>query len=277
VGGARRPAGSVADGRTPGWVAACSQIAAALGRRDRLLVMGEPGTGKSTLVVDLFRQAHPAGHVVTGQADRVVREADLSRTGTPEVPVLVVLGHVDRLGDDDVDRLGAFLPSLDRGRHLVAATVGDASVGAELPFQAALGLFEEAVTLPPLRFRSGDLPLIVARVLSELAPARRIRLHPEASRLIARYSWPRNVTQLREALSSALLKRPVGEIQPEDLPGWCRTTGTRTLTPLETAERDAIVTALQHCRGNRMHAATSLGMARSSLYRKIRAYAITDA
>jgi transcriptional regulator of acetoin/glycerol metabolism len=68
----------------------------------------------------------------------------------------------------------------------------------------------------------------------------------------------------------------VGEIQLEDLPGWCRTAGTRTLTPLETAERDSIVTALQRCGGNRMHTAESLGMARSSLYRKIKTYAITD-
>jgi transcriptional regulator of acetoin/glycerol metabolism len=103
-----------------------------------------------------------------------------------------------------------------------------------------------------------------------------VRLHPEVNRLIGRYAWPRNITQLREALHAALLKRPVGEIQPEDLPGYCRTTGNRTLTPIETAERDAIVSTLAHCGGNRMHAAASLGIARSSLYRKIKAYSITD-
>jgi transcriptional regulator of acetoin/glycerol metabolism len=69
----------------------------------------------------------------------------------------------------------------------------------------------------------------------------------------------------------------VGEIQPEDLPAYCRTAGTRTLTPLETAERDAIIRGLEECAGNRVQAAASLGIARSSLYRKIRAYAITDA
>jgi transcriptional regulator of acetoin/glycerol metabolism len=277
VSGARRPAVSAADGRSPGWISAGSQMADALGRGERLLVMGEPSTGKSTLVVELFRRAHPAGHVATGEADQLVREAAALLPGTAVAPTLVVLGHIDRLGADGVDRLRMFLASLDRSRHLVAATLSDASVGADLPFQAALGLFEQAVTLPPLRFRTDDLPLIVARILSELAPDRRVRLRPEVSRLIGRYAWPRNVTQLREALHYALLKRPVGEIQPEDLPGWCRTSGTRTLTPIETAERDAIVTVLQRCGGNRMHTAESLGMARSSLYRKIKAYAITDA
>jgi transcriptional regulator of acetoin/glycerol metabolism len=155
--------------------------------------------------------------------------------------------------------------------------VSGVSVGPDLPVQAALGHFEQAVTLPPLRFRTDDLPGITARILSELAPDRRVRLHPEVSRLIGRYAWPRNLPQLREALQAALLTRPVGEIRSEDLPGWCRTASTRTLTPLEAAERDAIVTALRQCGGNRVHAAASLGMARSSLYRKIRTYAITDA
>ena len=74
------------------------------------------------------------------------------------------------------------------------------------------------------------------------------------------------------ALHQALLRRPVGEIRPEDLPGWCRTSGARTLSPIEAAERDAIVSALQQCGGNRVHAAAALGMARSSLYRKIKKY-----
>jgi transcriptional regulator of acetoin/glycerol metabolism len=275
-GGGRRPVCPAADGRSPGWTSACAEIEAALRRRDRLLVMGEQGTGKRTLVTELFHRAHPAGHVVAGDVPQVLREAQLPTAGTAAAPTLVVLGHLDRISADEVGHLRAYLASVDRSGHLVAATLHDASLGADLPFQAALGDFEQAVTLPPLRFRADDLPLVVGRILSELAPDRRVRLHPETSRLIGHHGWPGNVRQLREALQAALLRRPVGEIGPADLPGWCRTAGTRTLTPIETAERDAIVAALQQCGGNRTHAAASLGMARSSLYRKIRAFAITD-
>jgi transcriptional regulator of acetoin/glycerol metabolism len=261
-------------GRSPGWLAACAQLTAALCRGDHLLVMGEPGTGKSTLVIERFTRLHPGGHVLTAEADEVARAGLPDAAGASG---LVVLRHLDRVAADDVDGLRAVLASLGRGGKVVAATLGDASTAADLPFQALLGCFGQAVTLPPLRFRTDDLPLVVARLLTELAPDRRVRLHPQAARLTARHTWPGNVTQLREALHQALLRRPVGEIRPEDLPGWCRTSGTRTLSPIEAAERDAIVTALHEHRGNRVHAAAALGMARSSLYRKIKSYAITEA
>ena len=97
-------------------------------------------------------------------------------------------------------------------------------------------------------------------------------------RILARQPWPGNVAQLATALRAALARRPVGEIGPEDLPAGCRcAAATRTLSPIEVAERDAIVAALRDSGGNRVRAAAALGMARSSLYRKVRAYGITDA
>ncbi len=60
-----------------------------------------------------------------------------------------------------------------------------------------------------------------------------------------------------------------------DLPSYCNTTARRTLTTLESAERDAIVAAIRQADGNRQLAAQHLGIARSSLYRKLKAYGIT--
>jgi transcriptional regulator of acetoin/glycerol metabolism len=93
-------------------------------------------------------------------------------------------------------------------------------------------------------------------------------------RVVVRYSWPRNIGQLEDALRAALSKRPVGDVQPDDLPGYCHNTSRRQLSGLESIERDAIVKALHDARGNRVHAAQALGIARSSLYRKLRSYGI---
>ncbi|MGY1707677.1 sigma-54-dependent Fis family transcriptional regulator [Geodermatophilus sp. SYSU D00697] len=272
---ARRRPGPVGVSRSPAWTGAGAQIAAALDRGDALLVMGEPGTGRRTLVVELFRELHPAGRAVTGDADRLLREAGALPCAV-DGPALVVLEHLDRLDVDGVGAVHRWLASDTRGGCLVAATVDESSLGEDRPFRGLLGAFDQSVTLPPLRFRAADLPAVVARLLGELAPGRRVRVHPDALRLLGRHPWPGNLTQLREALEEALSRRPVGDIRPGDLPGHCQTAGTRTLTPIEVAERDAIVAALRDCGGNRMHAAASLGMARSSLYRKIRTYGVGD-
>ena len=135
--------------------------------------------------------------------------------------------------------------------------------------------FQQAVTVPPLRHRIEDLPAIVAHVLRGAADRRGVQISPAAMRVISRYSWPRNISQLEEALRSALLKRPVGELQSEDLPGYCHNTARRQLSGMESVERDAIIQALHDADGNRVKAAEALGIARSSLYRKLKSYGIS--
>ena len=55
----------------------------------------------------------------------------------------------------------------------------------------------------------------------------------------------------------------------------CHGVAPRLLTALEAGERDLIVGALHKAEGNRMRAAESLGIARSSLYRKLKSFGIT--
>jgi transcriptional regulator of acetoin/glycerol metabolism len=129
--------------------------------------------------------------------------------------------------------------------------------------------------VPPLRHRTEDMATIVSQVLTRISHGRPTRAGPAAMRLICRYSWPRNITQLEEALAAALLRRPVGDIQPEDLPGYCHDSARRQLTGMEAVERDAIVNALRDSNGNRVSAAATLGIARSSLYSKLTSFGIS--
>ena len=77
--------------------------------------------------------------------------------------------------------------------------------------------FQQAVTVQRLRRRIEDLPAIIAHVLCGAADRRG---HPDPATIwvIAWYGWPRDIRELEETLRSALLKRPVGELQSEDLP-----------------------------------------------------------
>ncbi len=258
--------------RSAAWARAAGQVASALDRREALLVLGERGTGKRTLVTDVFRRGHPDATVLAIPAERLTGPESLPEADGPG-PTLLLLGHVDRLDAAAASSFVDLVTSLSGDGYRIAATADETPTG---PAEAVLGCFDAAVQVPPLRHRVEDLLGVVERVLAELAPGRRVRLAPEAARLVARYPWPGNVTELREALAAALRRRPVGEVAAEDLPAACRTAGTRTLSLIERAERDAIVAVLRECGGNRLRAASSLGLARSSLYRKLKSYAITD-
>ncbi|MDX6260040.1 MAG: sigma-54 dependent transcriptional regulator, acetoin dehydrogenase operon transcriptional [Kribbellaceae bacterium] len=271
---------SVTDGQSPSWKRAGERITAALSRQEALLVMGERGTGKFSLVAEIYHRVNPGGRSLAIHAAEITRdsydEAEEALEATT-VPTLYILRNIDDLSTDGVERLQAFLLAVADSDLpvLVAATLTDANLDSDLPFRELLVHFQHSVTVPPLRHRTEDLPVVASRVLAAVADRRGVTLSPAAMRVIARYSWPRNISQLEEAISSALLKRPVGELQPEDLPGYCHNAARRQLAGIEAVERDAIVKALHDAAGNRSQAAAALGIARSSLYRKLKSYGIT--
>ena len=271
-----RPAGGRRSVARPGsgcpaWRAAWVTVDKALRADDAVLVIGEPGTGRFTLLSHVYRQvgdgrvvAIEAVDVESGGADVVARI--LRREPTP---ALVVLRDIDRLSEAAAARLLMAITGDPAARPSIAATAGGPADG-EL-----LALFQTSVTVPPLRNRASDLPALVDALLAELAPQRRVGLSREAQRLLQRYGWPGNLRQLREALEFALRRRPVGRIEVADLPAFCQSSPRVALRPVDEVERDAIVAALRDARGNRVAAAAALGLARSSLYRKIRQYGIT--
>ncbi|OUZ12448.1 transcriptional regulator [Aeromicrobium sp. PE09-221] len=278
--GLPREQNPTARGTSPAWIRARAQLEAALGAGRPTLVMGESGTGKFTLVAEVFHACHPGARSISVDASQIEGDflshgLDIPRSAHGE-PTLCIVRTIDQAsteGVEHLDRLFAAMRERDDSMSFVA-TLSDSSLDSDRPFHALLPHFDEAITVPPLRSRAEDLAAITDALLGRIAPARRVRLSPAAARLVARYSWPRNLTQLREALEHALHRRPVGEIQESDFPAYCQTTARHSLSPLESAERDAIVGALQEFRGNRVAAAAYLGMSRSTLYRKLKIYAI---
>jgi sigma-54 dependent transcriptional regulator, acetoin dehydrogenase operon transcriptional activator AcoR len=269
-----------ASGQSPLWKRACSDITAASASHEALLVMGETGTGKFSLLAEIYHRVNPGGRSLLIDAVDISphfyddAEAALEANA---LPTLYIFRNIDALSTDGVEELNTFLLALaDSDRQVfLAATLSDASLDSDLPFRDLLVHFQHAVTVPPLRHRTEDMATVVAQVLNKISQGRPTRVGPAAMRVISRYSWPRNITQLEEALTAALLRRPVGDIQPEDLPGYCHDSARRQLTGMEAVERDAIVHALRNANGNRVQAATTLGIARSSLYRKLKSFGIS--
>jgi sigma-54 dependent transcriptional regulator, acetoin dehydrogenase operon transcriptional activator AcoR len=263
-----------AESGSPAWRAASAAVARALRAGSAVLVIGEAGSGRFTLLSALYRRIHEMGRVVGIGAEQVeAAPADVAAAilRPQSSPVLPVLRDADRLSGAAVD---ALLGALGGRVPFIAATAAES--GRTGPaHDALLAVFGTSATVPPLRNRSGDLPALVDALLAELAPQRDVRPSSEALRMLGRYDWPGNVRQLRDALGSALRRRPVGRIEAADLPEFCQSAPRSALRPVDQAERDAIVNALRNAGGNRVAAAAALGLARSTLYRKIRQYGIT--
>ncbi|MGW0040025.1 sigma-54-dependent Fis family transcriptional regulator [Gordonia sp. NPDC003376] len=272
---------SVVAGRAPAWQRACDDLRSALEHRRPVVVMGETGTGKFTLAGELFHSLYSGARSVVidaTQFDGDDRAADVPPlVDEVEEPTLVIVRNIDQCSTGGVERLDALFTRIGAvdGPVWVLATLSDSALDSHLPFRQLLSHFDGSIAVPPLRCRTDDLHAIVSALSAELAGGRSVRFSPEAWRIITHYSWPRNISQLREALNHALHRRPAGEIQATDLPAYCHTVSSRTLTPLENAERDMIVAALQNNGGNRVAAATEVGMSRSTLYRKLKSYGIT--
>lgn len=255
--------------RHTAWVAASS----ALRERSPLIVVGERGSGRRRLILDVHAAVHNAGHVVeinpTDELETIEERLDETPDAGPAT--LVLLRNLDSW----TEPFAAAVATAIMAKNLpVAATgTGAASYPASLATLMASG--RHSVMVLPLRHRSCELRRLVSDLLAELAPDRTTRVSAEALRILTRYSWPGNVAELREVLQEVLQRRAVEMIEAQDLPTSVHSAPRFRLRPVDQAERDTIVEALRESGGNRMAAAAALGLARSTLYRKIAQYGIT--
>jgi DNA-binding NtrC family response regulator len=134
--------------------------------------------------------------------------------------------------------------------------------------------------LPPLRERSGDIPLLAARFIEEFNAQnnRSVQgLTPEAEELLARYAWPGNVRELRNAMHRAVVLTGNGAITREHLPPAvvggvarpARAPDAGVVVPLRDMERQMIVRALEETNYHKPQAAAMLGISLKTLYNKL--------
>ncbi|GAY07239.1 sigma-54-dependent Fis family transcriptional regulator [Pseudonocardia sp. N23] len=245
-----------------------------------LLIVGEPGSGKLTLARKLTSGDPDLDPIVVVDCKTVTepseRWADHVRT-IGEAARVFVLRHLDRI-DVRTGRLLAQVLEGLAGRPSpprVIATVTERAHRQDVLDVVFDRFAIVTVEVPPLRDRAADLPALVSALTSGLD--RRARWSAEALEVLGRRGWPGNVRELENVVQRTL-SNSGGLIRVADLPLDVRQeAGRRSFTKMERAERDAIMTALENSRGNKVIAAEELGISRSSLYRKIDRYGLADA
>jgi transcriptional regulator with PAS, ATPase and Fis domain len=129
------------------------------------------------------------------------------------------------------------------------------------------------ITIPPLRERLDDLPLLVRHVWAMLAKrtGSRAVLSPSAMSLLGSYDWPGNVRELQNVLASVMVAGPQrGVIGPRNLPSHItRSTAMSARITLAEARREFeeryVRAALARAGGRAMTAARELGVSRQGL------------
>ncbi|MFD5545065.1 helix-turn-helix domain-containing protein, partial [Streptomyces sp. NPDC127079] len=230
-----------------------------------LLLVGERGTGKTSLARALLGDPDP---LVVDAAEGEVHEA------LPGAPYGgLVLRHAERLAQPDVAAIVALLEARPTTPLLVTYTPG-APPGPCL--QRLLDtLAARSVTLPALRERPEDIRELLTAVAPAPAPGQPpLSWTLDARRALERYPWPGNVTELAHVVRSVAQRRRVtGPVRRVELPDPVREgPAGRRLSPMEHAERTAILEALRRHGGNKARAAAALGIGRATLYRKLRVY-----
>ena len=178
-----------------------------------------------------------------------------------------------------------------------------AATNKELPAEIRDGRFREdlyfrlnviPIFVPPLRDRPDDIPALADHFMALMAAEygrRPKRLAPEAVARLQHYQWPGNVRELRNTIERLIIMVAGDTITAQDLaflgrddgasggatlevdPGAPRAVG-RLAEARDQFERDFILRALAAAHGNMSKTAEMLGVERSNLYKKMKAFGI---
>jgi len=288
-----------------------------------VMLYGETGTGKE-LIAQMVHQNSPRnrasfvpvhcaaipanlleselfGHekgAFTGANERRIGRFEAADGGTL---FLDEIGEVDAptqvkllrfLETRTVERLGSMKPiSVDV--RLVCATNRD------LRAEVDAGRFREdlyfrlsvvPITLPPLRDRSDDIPLLLDAFIRQFAKENGLsspELSAGALRALQHYRWPGNIRELRNFCENIVVMKRGGEITEYDLDprylgrgeaaaratdGQVSRISSRPESPplsKEESEKRLLRRALQEAKGNRTRAAELMGISRRTLHRKL--------
>ena len=280
--------------------------------RANVLVEGESGTGKEMVARAIhglssrrqgpFVAVHCAalspqlleselfGHekgAFTGAVERRIGRFEQAHGGTlfldeiGEIDAATQVKLLRALGERSIERVGGN-KTIEVDVRLVAATLRN------LEALVREGKFREdlffrirvvQVTLPPLRERPEDIPILAEHFRKEYSRENAkpdLELSGAAMAALQAYRWPGNVRELRTAIEHGVVLARGREIEPKDLPAsvmeggagkvsTCKTTGLR----LEDLERQAMEAALKRTNQNITEAAKLLGISRRTLHRKL--------
>ena len=277
-----------------------------------VLIRGESGVGKELVARAVHRQSHRAKQpfvvVDCASLHENLLQSELFGHEKGAYTGAIRLKHglfevADR-GTIFLDEIGEVTPALqvkllrvlETGIFRRVGGTADVKVDVRViaatnrPLEAMLkeGTFREdlyyrlnvfSISIPPLRERREDIPLMVEHFIrnSAIASKRSVHPSPDAMEAILRYPWPGNARELENVIERALILCDSGEVLPQHLPMGIRLSAEHApgesggpRPTLAEAEHRYIQQVLEECSGHRQKAARILGISERNLYRKLK-------
>jgi len=133
------------------------------------------------------------------------------------------------------------------------------------------------ISVPPLRERRGDIPLLAHHFIEKYSRAMNKQIQdiePAALERLAAYRWPGNVRELENAMERAVVVGQAPTIRLRDLPDWTAGSDSEPALSIDAVEKRHIEAVLNQTGGNVTRAARILGINRVTLYNKIKRYGL---
>jgi len=279
-----------------------------------VVIHGESGTGKELLARYIHQNSRRAqgpfvafncgalsedlaanelfGHekgAFTGAQGRKIGLIEAAHGGTlfldevAELPMSVQIKLLRVLQEREVLRVGAVEPVKVDARILAASNrdLKEAVEAGRLRNDLYFRLNVVTMSLPPLRDRREDIPLLAYFLLRKFALMmdRQVQeISPEALRRLTEYDYPGNVRELSNFIERGVALTQGDTLDVEHLPQHLGKLSVRVFMPqaaatpatLEAQEKEHILHALDLAKGNRSEAARMLGIDRVSLWRKLK-------
>ncbi len=135
--------------------------------------------------------------------------------------------------------------------------------------------------VPPLRNRKEDIPLLITSFLEQINKENNTNVKgftSEAKNAIYKYDWPGNIRELRNCVEAAIVLSKGDFVDVKDLPPQIRENNEVPLINIEVGqslaeiEKQAIISTLNSCNGNKSKTAEVLKIGRKTLHRKLEEY-----
>lgn len=132
-------------------------------------------------------------------------------------------------------------------------------------------LSQAVIEVPPLRTRPDDVEALARHFLAKQRPD--LELSVKAVEQLRAYSWPGNIRELKNLMTSLALENEGPSVKSISLANGRESSSHGQGTPsLEAIERDAIIKAMEATGGNQTKAAAMLGISIRTIHRKLKSY-----